>query len=95
MTFHQLATTTFGEDVYIVGGIPQLGNWATSNAVALSATQYTSFNPLWSVTIELPVGASFQYSTLTRLYLLVVACLLTSISRIRQERDRWKFHLGE
>jgi glucoamylase len=61
VTFDEIATTTYGENVYIVGSISQLGSWNTANAIALSASQYTSSNPLWFVTINLPAGTTFQY----------------------------------
>lgn len=61
VTFDEIATTTYGENVYIVGSISQLGNWDTSKAVSLSASKYTSTNNLWYVTINLPAGTTFQY----------------------------------
>ena len=61
VTFDEIATTAYGESVYIVGSISQLGSWATGSAVALSASKYTSSNNLWFVTIDLPAGTTFQY----------------------------------
>lgn len=61
VTFDELKTTTYGQTVKIVGDIAALGNWDTDNAVALSAADYTSSNPLWSVTISLPAGEAIQY----------------------------------
>jgi glucoamylase len=61
VTFDEIATTTYGENVYIVGSISQLGSWNTANAIALSASQYTSSKHLWYVTINLPAGTTFQY----------------------------------
>lgn len=61
VTFTELVTTTYGENVFIVGSITQLGSWDTSSAVALSASSYTSSNPLWKTTISLPAGTSFEY----------------------------------
>ncbi|KAH0144102.1 hypothetical protein KCU67_g13238, partial [Aureobasidium melanogenum] len=61
VTFNEQKTTVYGETVYIVGSIPALGNWNTDNAVALSASKYTSSNPVWSVTINFATGASFNY----------------------------------
>ncbi|KAJ6027310.1 hypothetical protein N7499_005399 [Penicillium canescens] len=61
VTFNELVTTTYGEDVYVVGSISQLGSWSTSSAIALSASSYTSSNPLWTTTISLPVGTTFEY----------------------------------
>lgn len=62
ITFNEKETTAYGENVFISGSISQLGSWDTNNAVPLNADQYTSSNPLWSVTIELPVGSRFEYS---------------------------------
>ncbi|GES66595.1 alpha-amylase [Aspergillus terreus] len=59
--FEELVTTTYGENIYLIGSISQLGSWNTASAVALSASQYTSSNPKWYVSVTLPVGTSFQY----------------------------------
>lgn len=61
VTFDEIATTTYGENVFIVGSISQLGSWDTSKAIALSASQYTSSNHLWFATLSLPAGTTFQY----------------------------------
>ncbi|KAL4981624.1 Six-hairpin glycosidase-like protein [Aspergillus falconensis] len=61
VTFNEIATTNYGEDVYIVGSISQLGNWDTGSAVALSASKYTSANNLWYVSVNLPAGTTFEY----------------------------------
>ncbi|PYH95467.1 histidine-tagged glucoamylase [Aspergillus ellipticus CBS 707.79] len=61
VTFDLTATTTYGENVYLVGSISQLGDWDTSDGVALSADKYTSSDPLWYVTVTLPAGESFEY----------------------------------
>ncbi|CAK7228807.1 hypothetical protein SBRCBS47491_007032 [Sporothrix bragantina] len=61
LVFDELVTTTYGENVFLSGSISQLGSWDTASAVALSASSYTSANPLWAVTISLPVGTSFEY----------------------------------
>jgi alpha-amylase len=64
--FEELVTTTYGQNVYISGSITQLGSWDTSSAIALSASSYTSSNPLWQVIITLPVGTTFQYKFLEK-----------------------------
>lgn len=61
VTFNELVTTTFGETIKIVGDNAALGSWDTSKAVELSASQYTSSNPLWSVTVELAAGTVVSY----------------------------------
>ncbi|KAJ3529831.1 hypothetical protein NM208_g9587 [Fusarium decemcellulare] len=45
VTFEELVTTQFGDTIKIVGSIDALGNWDTSKAIALSASEYTSQNP--------------------------------------------------
>ncbi|KFY94405.1 hypothetical protein V498_03882 [Pseudogymnoascus sp. VKM F-4517 (FW-2822)] len=61
VTFNELVTTTFGQNIKIVGSISQIGSWNTANSIALGASGYTSSNPLWSVTISLPAGTTFAY----------------------------------
>ncbi|KAJ7108322.1 glycoside hydrolase [Mycena epipterygia] len=57
VTFAETATTTFGENIFLVGSISQLGTWAPASAIPLSAATY----PVWSVTVDLPPNTSFQY----------------------------------
>lgn len=61
MTFNELAVTQWGQTIKIVGNIAELGSWDTTKAVALSAIDYTSSNPLWWVTLTLQPGESIQY----------------------------------
>lgn len=61
VTFNELVTTTYGETIKISGDIAALGDWDTDDAVALSASAYTSSNPLWSVTISLAAGQVIEY----------------------------------
>ncbi|KAF4562493.1 hypothetical protein EYR36_004153 [Pleurotus pulmonarius] len=57
VTFEETATTTFGENIYVVGAIPQLGTWAPESAILLSADTY----PVWRVTVNIPGSTTFQY----------------------------------
>lgn len=100
VTFNEIATTSYGENVYIVGSISQLGNWNTSSAVPLSASKYTSTNNLWYATINLPAGSSFQYKYMrkesdgsivwesdpNRSYTVPSQCSVTSAA----ESDTWR-----
>lgn len=61
VTFDELVTTSYGETIKIVGDISALGDWDVDSAVALSASQYTSSNPLWSVSISLASGQVVEY----------------------------------
>ncbi len=62
VTFNENATTSFGQNVYVVGSIPALGNWAPASAVALSSANY----PVWSAAVNLPSGTTFQYKYLKK-----------------------------
>jgi alpha-amylase len=62
VTFNETATTTFGQNVFVVGSIPALGNWAPGSAVALSSANY----PTWSAAVSLPTGTTFQYKYLKK-----------------------------
>ncbi|KAI3340287.1 family 15 glycosyl hydrolase [Ustulina deusta] len=61
VSFTVRKVTTYGQTVKIVGNTDQLGNWDTSKAVALSASQYTSSNPIWAGTVALSPGLAIQY----------------------------------
>jgi alpha-amylase len=61
VVFEERVQTSYGEAIFIAGSITQLGNWDVKKAIALSANQYTSTNPLWTLTMELPVGTLFEY----------------------------------
>ncbi|KAG7440051.1 glycoside hydrolase [Guyanagaster necrorhizus] len=57
VTFAETATTTWGENIFLVGSISQLGDWAPASSIALSASDY----PVWEVTVSIPAGTTFQY----------------------------------
>ncbi|KAK7711543.1 glycoside hydrolase 15 protein [Botryosphaeria dothidea] len=61
VTFNVIATTVFGENVFLAGSNAALGSWAPASAKALSADKYTSSNNLWYVTVSLAPGTSFSY----------------------------------
>jgi len=57
VTFNVQATTALGENVFLVGSVPELGNWSPNNAIALSSTAY----PTWSGTVTLPASTVVEY----------------------------------
>jgi glucoamylase len=61
ITFNVRATTVVGENVFVVGQLTQLGNWDPASAQPLSASKYTSSDPLWTAAIDLPASTSFSY----------------------------------
>ncbi|KAH9859843.1 hypothetical protein IAQ61_011625 [Plenodomus lingam] len=66
VTFNVRATTVFGENVFVVGQLTQLGNWTPNDARPLSASQYTSSNPIWSGSVDLPASTAFDYKYIRR-----------------------------
>lgn len=57
-TFNAYASTTTGQDVYVVGSIAALGGWDTAKAVKLSSSGY----PIWSGAVSVPINTSFEYT---------------------------------
>ncbi len=56
--FHVNANTNYGENIYIVGSIPELGSWNTSNCTeAMMCPNY----PQWFLPVSVPAGTSFQF----------------------------------
>ncbi|WP_309238420.1 carbohydrate-binding module family 20 domain-containing protein [Actinoplanes aureus] len=56
------ATTSLGQNIFVVGNQAALGNWAPASAVALSSATY----PVWTGTVSLPAGTAFQYKYLRK-----------------------------
>jgi hypothetical protein len=50
------ATTYWGQGVYVVGSMPELGNWDFHKGIQLTPTSY----PTWTGEVKLPAGASVQ-----------------------------------
>ncbi|KAB5588890.1 Glycoside hydrolase family 13 protein [Ceratobasidium theobromae] len=57
VTFQEYATTTYGDNIFVVGSISQLGSWAPDSSIAMSSASY----PTWAVTISLAVSTTFEY----------------------------------
>ena len=57
VTFNENATTSFGQNVFVVGDNALLGAWNTNLGTALSSSGY----PVWSSTVWLPKNTAIQY----------------------------------
>ncbi|MEU6977061.1 carbohydrate-binding module family 20 domain-containing protein [Streptomyces sp. NPDC046371] len=55
--FNVNATTTLGQDIYVTGNRPELGNWAPAAALKLDPAAY----PVWKLAVTLPAGTAFEY----------------------------------
>ncbi|MFC5800280.1 carbohydrate-binding module family 20 domain-containing protein [Streptomyces formicae] len=56
------ATTVPGENIYVTGNQPTLGNWSPGSALKLDPAGY----PLWKLDVALPAGTSFEYKYLRK-----------------------------
>jgi glucoamylase len=61
-TFTETATTSWGQNIYLVGDVPALGGWGTAKAIRLSSAGY----PNWVQRISLPAGAAIQYKFINK-----------------------------
>ena len=61
MTFNEIVTTTWGQSIKLAGNNAALGNWNPTNAISLSADQYTADNNVWHGTVNFPAGEVIQY----------------------------------
>lgn len=61
VAFTERVVTSLGDTIKIIGNTAQLGNWNAASAPALSASQYTSSNPIWNITLAMTPGQAVQY----------------------------------
>ncbi|KAJ7741318.1 glucoamylase [Mycena metata] len=57
VTFNVMATTFFGENIYITGSVDSLQDWSTDTALILNPANY----PIWSITVNVPASSDIQY----------------------------------
>ncbi|MGW7001272.1 glycoside hydrolase family 15 protein [Streptomyces sp. NPDC054933] len=62
VTFDENATTSWGQNVFVVGSVPALGSWDPAKSVPLSSASY----PVWSGTVSLPAQTAVQYKYLKK-----------------------------
>lgn len=56
--FHVRAETNYGENIYVIGNVPELGNWNTDNCTeALLNPNY----PEWFLPVSVPVGTEIEF----------------------------------
>jgi hypothetical protein len=62
LTFPVTERTSAGEKVYVVGSIPELGNWDPARAVPLNTDSYDDIGTLWAGgEVRVAAGTSFEY----------------------------------
>ncbi|RZU49464.1 subtilisin family serine protease [Krasilnikovia cinnamomea] len=60
--FHVTTQTRWGQNVYVVGDVPQLGGWDPARGVPLGAGGY----PVWSGGVGLPAGTQIEFKYVIR-----------------------------
>ncbi|KAL8286920.1 hypothetical protein RQP46_003926 [Phenoliferia psychrophenolica] len=66
VTFDEVVETVYGETVFVVGSLPELGNWDPEAGRRLSADSYTAEKHLWTRAIYLPPSTAFEYKFIRR-----------------------------
>ncbi|WP_406305447.1 alpha-amylase family glycosyl hydrolase [Streptomyces sp. NBC_00885] len=56
-SFNVNATTVTGQNIYVTGNQPALGNWNPAGALKLDPASY----PVWKLDVALPAGTAFEY----------------------------------
>ncbi|MFF2330341.1 MULTISPECIES: carbohydrate-binding module family 20 domain-containing protein [unclassified Streptomyces] len=56
------ATTQLGQNIYVTGNQPALGNWNTDSALKLDPATY----PVWKLDVAMPAGTAFEYKYLRK-----------------------------
>lgn len=74
--FEVTASTYLGENIYLIGNIPALGNWDVHNAMPLDAAEYTAENPLWRATVFVEAAKEGSKNEVKYHY-------------VRQQGDKW------
>lgn len=59
--FHATATTVVGDNIYVVGDIPELGSWDVNKAVKLTEAMMCPSYPQWFLPVSVPANKSFQF----------------------------------
>ncbi|MBB6119269.1 carbohydrate-binding module family 20 domain-containing protein [Nocardiopsis algeriensis] len=57
--FHVEASTRYGQEIHVVGSLPELGSWNPRDGLRLRTDENTY--PWWSGGTDLPVGTEFEY----------------------------------
>lgn len=55
------ATTVMGENVYLVGSVPELGNWEPDNAVGPMYNAVLFQYPTWYFDVSVPAGKTIEF----------------------------------
>ena len=63
-TFVATYDTTAGQNLLVVGSIPELGSWDPSSAILLSSADSSASWATFKGSVDIPAGTSFEYKYL-------------------------------
>ena len=61
VTFNEVASTVWGQGIYVVGNTAALGNWSPGAAAPLSWVSGSGQTGNWRTTLQLPASTALQY----------------------------------
>ncbi|EEP80436.1 glucoamylase [Uncinocarpus reesii 1704] len=61
VTFQSITETKWGENIFIVGSVAELGSWNPEAATPLRADKYEDSCHMWYAQVDLPAGARVEY----------------------------------
>lgn len=61
-SFESALNTTYGQNILLIGSIPELGNWDPSDAIMMTG-HYNGPDawPTFTASVDIPAGTSFEY----------------------------------
>ena len=66
VVFTNTTGTVFGQSVFVLGSVAELGSWQPANAIKMMPGNCSGSNCLWSVTIGIPEGVNYEYKFVKR-----------------------------
>jgi alpha-amylase len=61
VTFNEAADTNYGQNIYVVGSIPELASWSTASAVPLTWLSGSGTRGNWRAVVTLPASRTVEY----------------------------------
>lgn len=61
VSFEAAYTTTYGQNILLVGSIPELGNWDPADAIVMTGHYNYKAWPTFTAEVEIPAGTDFEY----------------------------------
>ena len=66
VVFTNTTGTVFGQSVFVLGNLAELGKWSPTNAIKMVPSNCSGSNCLWSVTVGIPEGVAYEYKFVKR-----------------------------